>query len=283
MADQGKQLKPDTVNVRRIFHNKNPKMARMLPGFIYSYLEKIVHQDDINDFLARHGHKYGVDFARGVIEDFNISLEVKGEENIPVDKRCIFASNHPYGGFDGILLMEVMSRYYSEFRVLANDILMNIENLAPLFLPVNKHGRQGAQSASQLNDAYLSDIQIVTFPAGLVSRRISGQIVDLEWKKNFITKAVQYKRDVVPVHCTGRNSSFFYGLANFRKLIGIKANIEMLYLVDETWKHKNEKVTISFGKPIPYETFDHSKTPAKWARWVKEQAYALAGITQIPL
>jgi putative hemolysin len=270
------------VNVRQVFHNKNPKLARLLPGFFYRYLEKIVHQDDVNGFLERHGHKYGVDFARAAIEEFNISLEVKGAENLPKNKRCILASNHPYGGFDGILLLYLMSRYYKEFRTLSNDILMNIDNLAPLFLPINKHGKQATESAAKLHEAYMSDIQIITFPAGLVSRRINGQIIDLEWKKNFITKAIHYKRDVVPVHCTGRNSSFFYRLANLRKFLRIKWNIEMLYLVNETYKHKNEKVTITFGKPIPYTAFDHTRTPVQWAKWVKERVYDLAGITNVP-
>jgi 1-acyl-sn-glycerol-3-phosphate acyltransferase len=274
--------KPRFVNVRKVFKNKNPKLAGLLPGFVYKYLEKIAHQDDINSFLERHGHKYGVDFARAAIKEFNMVLEVKGAENIPGDKRCIFASNHPYGGFDGILLMDVMSRYYSEFRLLSNDILMNIDNLVPLFLPINKHGRQAVDSAGKLHEAYLSGMQIVTFPAGLVSRRINGQIIDLDWKKNFITKAVNYKRDVIPVHCTGRNSDFFYRLANLRKFLGIKSNIEMLYLVDETFRHRNEKVIITFGTPISYDTFDQTRTPVQWAKWVKDKSYALAGITHVP-
>jgi len=283
MTENGLPLKPRMVNVRQVFHNKNPKLARLLPGFLYRYLERIAHQEDINGILRRHGHKYGIDFARAAIEEFRVTLEVKGAEHLPKDRRCIFASNHPLGGFDGIMLMEVMSRYYREFRILANDILMNIDNLAPLFIPINKHGKQAFESAGHLHEAYLSDIQIITFPAGLVSRRIKGQIIDLEWKKNFITKAVHYKRDIVPVHCTGRNSEFFYRLANVRKMLGIKTNIEMLYLVDETFRHQDEKVTITFGSPIPFTTFDHTRTPSQWAKWVKEKVYAMAGVKQVPV
>lgn len=270
------------VNVREVFYKKNPGLAKLLPGFIYRYLERIIHQDDINDFLQRHGHKYGVEFARAVIDEFNVTLEVKGIENLPLNDRCIFASNHPLGGFDGVLFMEVMSRYYKKFKILANDILMNIENLAPLFLPINKHGKQAAEAAGKLHEAYLSNTQIITFPAGLVSRRINGQIIDLEWKKNFITKAVRYKRNVVPVHCTGRCSNFFYRLSNMRRFLKVKSNIEMLYLVDETYKHRNEKVTITFGKPIPYTVFDNRRTPAQWAKYVKEKVYALAGVRNVP-
>jgi putative hemolysin len=177
----------------------------------------------------------------------------------------------------------VMSRYYTNFKFLSNDILMNIVNLIPVFLPINKHGRQASESASQLHEAYLSDMQIVTFPSGLVSRYINKQVMDLEWKKNFIAKAVRYKRDVVPVYFTGRNSNFFYRLYRLRKFFGIKANLEMFYLVDETYKHRNDSLTVTFGKPIPYTTFDHSKTSTQWAKWVKEQVYALAGLTEVPL
>lgn len=282
MAGEEKMMKTRMVNIRQVFHDKNPQLAKLLPGFAYNYLEKIVHQKDINDFLSRHGDKYGLDFARAAIKDFNVTIIVKGEENLPLQSRCIFASNHPLGGFDGILLMEVLSRYYSDFRFLSNDILMNIVNLVPLFLPVNKHGRQDTELAAKLHEAYLSNMQIVTFPAGLVSRNINNQVMDLEWKKNFITKAVHYKRDIVPVYFTGRNSDFFYRLYKFRKFFGIKANLEMFYLVDETYKHRNDTLTVTFGKPIPHSTFDKSKTPMEWAKWVKEQSYALAGIKKVP-
>lgn len=283
MAESDMMLKPKLLNVRKVFRDKSPRLAPLLPGFVYRYLERVLHQEDLNGVITRHGHKFGLDFAIATIEDFKVTLDVKGDENLPLDKRCLFVSNHPLGGFDGIILMVVMGRYYRNYKILANDILMNIVNLTPLFLPINKHGRQAVESANQLHEAYLSDMQIITFPAGLVSRRIKGQVMDLEWKKNFITKAVHYKRDVVPVYFTGRNSNFFYGLHRIRTLLGIKANIEMLYLVDETYRHQNDHSTVTFGKPIPYTTFDHSKTPVQWAKWVKEQVYGMGGITNVPL
>jgi putative hemolysin len=271
------------VNIRQVFHEKNARLAALLPRFVYRYLEKIVHQEDINDFLTRHGDKYGIDFVRAAIHEFNVSLTIRGEENLPLNSRCIFACNHPLGGFDGIVMMEVMSRYYPNYKFLSNDILMNITNLRPLFLPINKHGKQATELAGQLHEAYLSDMQIVTFPSGLVSRFINHQVMDLEWKKNFINKAVHYQRDIVPVHFTGRNSNFFYRLYRVRKALGIQAKLEMFYLVDETYKHKNDHLTVTFGKPIPYSVFDQSKTPVQWAKWVKEQVYLLAGIKEVPI
>ena len=274
------RIKP--VNIRNIFYSKNPSLARLLPGFVFRYLERIAHQKDINVFLEKHGEKMGLDFARAAIHDFNVSVIIKGDENLPPEGRFIFASNHPLGGFDGILLMDVLSHYYADFKFLSNDLLMNIINLHPIFIPINKHGKQAIEAATKLDEAFSSNTHIVTFPAGLVSRRIRGQIMDLVWHKNFITKAVHYQRDIIPVHFTGRNSNFFYLLYKIRKFLGIKANLEMFYLVDETYKHKNDTLTVTFGKPIPYETFDKSKTQMQWAKWVKEQVYALGGVTYVP-
>jgi len=76
-----------------------------------------------------------------------------------------------------------------------------------------------------IEEAYSSDSQILYFPAGLCSRKRNGVIRDLQWHKSFITKSIQHKRDVVPSFFSGRNSNFFYNLANIRKITGIKANV----------------------------------------------------------
>jgi 1-acyl-sn-glycerol-3-phosphate acyltransferase len=160
---------------------------------------------------------------------------------------------------------------------------MNLKNLHGVFIPVNKHGRQGSELAEKLDTAFKSDAQILTFPSGLVSRRIKGQVMDLEWKKSFINKAKQYQRDIIPIHMEGGNTKFFYRLYKFRKSIGIKANIEMLYLIDETYKHRGKHITVTIGEPIPWQTFDKSKRPLAWAKWVKDKVYELGGVTDVPL
>ena len=271
------------VNVKQVFYAKNPGLARMIPNFIFNYLKRIVHEDDINEFLAEHGQRRNLDFIEAAIKDFNVSITVEGRENIPETGRYVFAANHPLGGFDGLVLMKIISGYFADFRFLVNDILMNLKNIRDLFIPINKHGRLAYEAAEQIEKAFESDIQILTFPSGYVSRRIKGQIMDLPWQKSFISKAVKYQRDVIPVHFSGHCSNFFYRLANLRKFLGIKANIEMLYLVNETYKHRNEKLTVKFGKPVSWRVFDSGRKPAEWAKWVKEQVYALDGVTYVPL
>ena len=271
------------VDVKKVFYSKNPRLARLIPAFVFSYLKRIVHEDDINEFLAKHGQKLNLEFIDAAIEDFNVAITIEGEQNIPREGKYVFVANHPMGGFDGIVLMKIISGYYPEFRFLVNDILMNLKNIQDLFIPINKHGRLAYEAAAQIEKAFDSDIQILTFPSGYVSRKIRGQVMDLPWQKSFITKAVKYQRDVIPVHFSGHCSRFFYRLSNLRKFLGIKANIEMLYLADETYRHKNEKLTIKFGEPISWKTFDSRKKPVEWAKWVKEKVYALDGVYQVPL
>ncbi|MFC2138300.1 1-acyl-sn-glycerol-3-phosphate acyltransferase [Bacteroidota bacterium] len=275
MNQENNDLKIGKIDIKKVFYGKNPTLARILPNFFFNYLKKIVHEDFINGFIEKHGDKIGLDFARAGIKEFNVSSELKGKENIPLDKKLIIVSNHPLGGFDALLLLSHLEEYFPKVKFLVNDILMNVKNLKPLFIPINKHGGQSKESVIQIEEAYESDMQVATFPAGYVSRRKKGKIEDPEWQKSFIIKAIKYKRDVLPVFIGGRNTNFFYNLSNFRKFFGIKLNLEMLYLVDETYKHRNKHITITIGNPIPYSKFDKSKKPIEWAQYVKSIAYEL--------
>jgi len=197
-------------------------------------------------------------------------------ENIPLDNRYIFAANHPLGGLDGMAFLTEVGKRFPKVLFPVNDILLNLTNLKSLFVPINKHGAQGREAARLLEEAYASDNQILMFPAGLVSRKIDGKITDLEWKRNFVKKAIQHKRDIVPVYISGQNSNFFYNLANFRKRIGIKLNIEMLFLPNELHKSVTKEITIKFGQPIKWEELNNGLKPQEWAQKIKELTYNLA-------
>jgi len=282
-ADKSKNFKE--VDVKDLFYDKNPKLARWVPWFIYRFLRRVAHQDWINEMIRDYGHLQGFDFSETMMKYFDLKIEVKGEENLPDDGSFIFAANHPWGGLDGHVAMYIIGKKYGKdsYKCLVNDILMNLKNLHGVMIPVNKHGRQGSVLAEQLDTAFKSETQILTFPAGLVSRKIKGQVMDLEWQKSFVNKTKQYQRDIIPIHMGGENTNFFYRLFSFRKALGIKANIEMLYLIDETYKHRGKHITVTIGEPIPWQTFDKSKRPLAWAKWVKDKVYKQAGVDNVPL
>lgn len=264
------------IDIRQVLKQKSPSMAGKIPGFVVDYLIRTVHQDELNDILSRYRDKQGAAFMQELIGYFDLTLETVNADNLPAEGRYIFASNHPLGGLDGICLSAVIGEHYQgKIKYLVNDLLLYLTNLKSIFVPINKHGAQAKENARLIDEAYASDNQVVTFPAGLCSRKIKGKIQDPEWKKSFIQKAIEHKRDVVPVYFEGKNSNFFYRLANFRKALGIQMNYEMLYLPDEMFRSKHKTYRIYFGKPIPWQTFDSSKKPAEWAEWVRGITYKL--------
>lgn len=266
------------IELKEVIAKKNPALAKATPSFVINYLKRIIHLDEINELLAKSGDLRDSEFISAALEFMDIKYRVFGTENIPATGRYIFVSNHPLGGMDGLVFMNELSKYFSDIKFPVNDILMNIENFSGIFLPVNKHGSQARDAIRKLEETYASDSQILYFPFGLCSRKKHGIIKDLVWHKSFISKAIQHRRDIVPAYFSGRNSSFFYNLANLRTFLGIKSNIEMLYLPDEMFRQKGKEIMLIFGKPIPWQIFDKSKSPSEWAEWVKLRSYELGAL-----
>ncbi|MCB9260776.1 MAG: 1-acyl-sn-glycerol-3-phosphate acyltransferase [Flavobacteriales bacterium] len=262
-------------DVERVIAEKNPKLLKRLPGFVLSYLKKILHQDEINAIVRENASLKNEAFCREIIQRFNLKLLVSGLENVPPTGGLIMVGNHPLGGMDALTMVDALSHHRTDIKFIVNDILLNLKNLEDLFVGVNKHGGNAASSLQQVDDVFSGDKMVFIFPAGLVSRKIHGKVEDLHWKKTFITRAKKYEKSVIPVFIDGKLSNFFYGLARFRQFLGIKANIEMLFLINELFKQKNQTIRITFGKPLPHTTFDGSKTDQNWADWVKKEVYKL--------
>ena len=266
------QITENFFDVERIFRSKNQKLANLIPGFVFNYLKRVIHEKTLNEFLWRSRDKQGLDFVEACLEIFEVKPVVSGLDRLPASGRQLVASNHPLGGMDGLALMNSIGKVRRDIVFPVNDLLMNIPNLFDLFIPINKHG-SNAENIKIINDTFASEVMILYFPAGLVSRKQGGRIQDLEWKKTFLTKAKKYQRDIIPVHISGRNSDFFYNLANLRKRLGIKANIEMLYLVNEMVHLKEKNFRITFGNPVPWQTFDRRQTDQGWSDLLQEHVY----------
>ncbi|MEI6764786.1 MAG: 1-acyl-sn-glycerol-3-phosphate acyltransferase [Bacteroidota bacterium] len=274
ISDSGANATEKFIDIDEIIRSKNPRLAKFLPRFIVNYIKRIICQDFINDFIDRNKTKVGLDFVEAIVQEFTKEVKVIGRENIPAEGRGIIVSNHPLGGLDGIALLHEAGKVRKEIVFPVNDILMNLKNLAPLFIPINKHG-SNSENIRIIEDTFASDKMMVYFPAGLVSRKQKGVIKDLDWKKTVIAKARKHKRDIIPALIDGQNSSFFYNFANFRKKSGIKQNIEMIYLPGEMMKQKIKSVNIIFGKPVPWTLFDKRFNDTEWASKLKDYVYSL--------
>ena len=267
-----------TIDIDQILKDKLGAKYPFVPGFLVNWLKRIAHQDQVNAFLWESRDKTGVDWLEECVRYLDMTLKIVGKENLPSpdDKRLYtFVSNHPLGGEDGVALGAVIGRHYDgRFRYLVNDLLMNLPGLAPLCIPINKTGKQGRDFPAMVEAGFKSDHHMLLFPAGLCSRKHHGVIEDIRWTKTFVSKSVEYQRDVVPIHFSGQNSNFFYRLANFSDRF-LPFNLAMLFLVDEMYKNVHKTFEIKIGKPIPWQTFDKSKTPMEWAQFVKRQVYLL--------
>ncbi|MBR4926219.1 MAG: glycerol acyltransferase [Prevotella sp.] len=268
-----------TIDINEILKGKMGKKAKYVPYPVVAWLKKIAHQDEVNRFLWDSRELTGTPWLEECVRYLDMTLEFEGEENLPPKddgKLYTFVSNHPLGGVDGVALGSIIGRKYdSRFRYLVNDLLMNLPGLAPLCIPINKTGSQSRNFPAMVEKGFQSDNHMLMFPAGLCSRKQNGQIRDLPWKKTFLTKSIEYQRDIVPIHFSGQNSDFFYRLANFSDKYIKKVNVAMLFLVDEMYKNVHKTFKVSFGKPIPWQTFDKSKTPMEWVNYVYDKVYEL--------
>jgi putative hemolysin len=264
------------IDIEKEFKNSNSPFLRSLPSFVIRIIEKLIRQDEMNETIYRNRDKTGVPFIRDVLEYWNVSVDVHGRERVPENGRFVFAANHPVGGIDSLSFFSVLGSLFPNVISPSNDLLNNIPNIRPLLLGVNVFGRNSKDTAGELNKLFESDNQILIFPAGEVSRRSRGSISDITWQKSFITKSVQYKRDIVPVFISGRNSNLFYNVARIRKLLGIKMYLETILLPREMMKQHNSTVSVVFGDIIPYQTFTRELTHSEWAQYVKDEVYKLS-------
>lgn len=273
-------MQSTTLDIDRVLRDKLGSRARFVPRILVNYLKRIIHQDELNEFITGEGDKQGVPWLLDCVEYLDMKLDVRGAENLPAPDAppCTFVSNHPLGGQDGVALGAVLGKHYDgRIKYLVNDLLMNLYGLAPLCVPINKTGAQSRQFPAMVEAGFRSTDHIIMFPAGLCSRRQDdGSIRDLAWQKTFVTKSVETQRNVVPIHFSGHNSDRFYRIARWNARLGLKVNIAMLYLVDEMFRNRHKTFTITIGRPIPYTTFDRSRSPKAWAAYVQEEVYRLA-------
>ena len=269
------------IDVEEIVKAKAGSKYKYIPSPVISWLKRILHQDEVNRYLTgRAKGKYGMEWLDECVAYLEMDLQIRGLDSLPDNsdgRYYTIVSNHPLGGEDGVALGSILChKYDSKIKYLVNDILMNLDGLAPLCVPINKTGSQSRNFPKMVDEAFKSDNNVLMFPAGLCSRKQKGVIRDLAWKKTFVTKSIEYQRDVIPVHFSGRNSDRFYNIANLCKALNLKVNIAMLFLVDEMYKNVGKQFTITFGQPIPWQTFDKSRSHSDWAQWVKERVYELA-------
>ena len=264
------------IDVDKVLRERLPKHYRYIPRFAVRWLERTICQDQLNAILLKMAGKNSVDAATAALDEMDITVRATGLEQLP-EGRYMFVSNHPLGGLDGLALISLLgNRYDKNIKFLVNDLLMAVEPLRGVFLPVNKYGSQSRAAATQIEEALKSGAQFITFPAGLCSRmQPDGTIADLPWQKAAVAHAVNYQRDIVPIYFDAHNSRFFYRFAKWRKKLGIKFNIELIFLPKEMIKQCGATLRVFIGEPIPWDSLD-ARAPKREAARLRELVINMA-------
>jgi 1-acyl-sn-glycerol-3-phosphate acyltransferase len=269
------------IDVEKVLREKAYKLYKWLPRFAINWLKKKLHEDEINSAMVALKDKQGLDFNAAGLDRLGVTVESTHTELIPKTGTVIIAANHPLGGLDGMALIKSVGQIRPDVRFFVNDILKNVSNYGEIFVAVNKTGSSSTRSLRTMEEVFMSETAVLFFPAGLVSRKQNGVVRDLEWKKSFVTQAIDHQRMIQPVFIEGENSKFFYNFARFRKWIGIKANIEMLFLPDEMFRGKKD-IRIHYSKPFDSAILDSSKTHKQWSDLIYQYIYSKEFMRQIP-
>lgn len=263
------------IDVAKSIKDSNSKLLTKLPNFVVRLISKIVKEKEFNELLNKYSDDIGGDFLKSMLEEFNITLEIEGLENLPNNEKCFFASNHPFGIIDGLILTSIVNNKYGHLKAIANDAFDFIPHLKPFIISVNVYGQSSKDHIRALENTYQSNMPITHFPAGAVSRITAGKVQDDVWKKSFIKKAIQHKRDIVPFYIHGKNSNLFYSVYRIRQWFRIGQNIELMLLPSEMFKKRNKTIKINIGKLIPHSSLDKTATNTEWAQKIRNQVYQL--------
>ena len=258
------------LNVEEVL---GPKLLKKLPRFAVNFFKRRIHQDEINDCIMKAEHYCGAGFFDEALKYVGITYKMRGIENLDMSKKYVFACNHPLGGPEALIIGSLFRQIYGDgFKVPSNQLLMNMKPLKEFFVPVNViSSKQSRDLGVKIAEMFSSDMQVLVFPAGLCARKIKGKVTEMPWKKMFVTQSRKYEKDIVPLHISGFNSKRFFFFSWLSRLLKLKFNLGMIFLVDELFNKKGQEFVITIGKPISYTTLDKSKTDLEWAAEIKNK------------
>ena len=154
-----------------------------------------------------------------MLDLIDVTVNVKGTwppENLP-DGPVVVIANHPFGIGDGITVLALAEQLGRPFRVIINNELLKVPEMAPYSLPISF---EETKEALALNMATRHEavrllkegVTIIVFPAGGVATATKGfgKAQDLPWKM-FPAKLIQSaKANVIPIYFEGQNGRLFH-------------------------------------------------------------------------
>lgn len=248
--------------VENVLNKHYPKLASrpLLGPSVAFVLRHLLHEKEIREFADTYPHYHDIDFVEQVLEFFNISYSVRNSEKsrIPATGKAIIIANHPIGSLDALALIKLISEIRSDVKVVANQMLMEIEALHGMLLPVNNmQGGTVKEHLHAIQSHIAADGAVLIFPAGEVSRLRPQGVRDTHWQSGFLRLAKQAKAPIVPVFIDAKNSPLFYSLSMIYKPLAT------ILLVKEMFNQRKTHLPMRIGEEIPYSAYEGMALPLK--------------------
>jgi len=269
------------IRVENMVQNSYPNLYSKIPSLALrpsiAFLRKLFHEKEVNNFLNENERLSGLDFVEAILEYLNISYKLNHRdlENIPTIGKVIIVANHPLGAADALTLIKMVAnaRQDKTVKIVANQMLSHIPQLAPLLIPVdNIHGKLTRISLKAIDHALENEEVVIFFPSGEVSRASFNGIKDKYWKSGFIKIAQRTSTPILPIHIKARNSSMFYTLSWIYK------PMSSFLLGHELFSSRSAKpLDFSIGNIIPETSFQNQNLkPKQYARLFRKHLYRMA-------
>lgn len=239
------------ISVESSFYEAFPALARgagrTLSRPVVELLRRVTCEAQVNSTLDRLAGSRSFDFIERALEDLQFGYRVapSDRENIPSEGRVVIVANHPLGAMDALALLHLVGSVRRDVRILANEVLMQLDGLRELLIPLDVFGGQARGGLREAYRTLEAEQALIVFPAGEVSRIRPAGVRDGRWSEGFVRFARRCGAPVVPVHVQAQNSAMFYGMSMLAKPLAT------LMLPREIFAARAQCITLTVGAPVP--------------------------------
>jgi len=260
------------------------KLNRLGGESIARFLMLLLKFNKINKVYSKAYNKDGMKFIDTLINELEIKYEISDDEllRIPEKGPFIIVSNHPYGGIDGLLLLDAIAKRRPDFKVMANFLLRRIEPIGDYILPLNPFEKQkdtgsGIQGIKEAMDHLTAGSPLGIFPAGEVSTYNDEwtDVTDRQWQNSAIKFIKNAGVPVVPVYFQGTNSRIFHLLGMIHPVL------RTIRLPSELLNKKNKVIRIRIGNPVPVKDQEEFTDTYRYGRFLRAKTYSLGTTLEV--
>ena len=274
--DESSEERFTPINIKALATRVSPTLGKIVPKFMYRWFEKILHIKEINAFFTKHQNYEVQDFLDATVEFLDIKTVYegrKGEGTASIEalkgQKVLFASNHPYGGPEAMVLFDFLHKEFPDCKLVAQSFLKFIK-------PLGKSCVYNKKEVRTLLNAVNERTSLLIYPAGYCSRMLSiGEVFDYDWKSSFVKIAKRNNMPIAVFYTYGQLSRRMHSWTKFRRIFHIKKSIETIFLVDEMFKLKGQTMKMVVGSIIEPDKLDDSVSNEEWAARIRQYCYEL--------